>query len=415
MWMGGLIPLGYDLRDHRLTINEAEAATVRHIFRTYLEQGSVRLLKDQLAAEGVRSKRRSSARSGKQSGGSTIERGALYLILQNPVYRGEVHHQGNTYSGEHEAIIDAATWEAVQAQLAANRNEQQSGTRAENPSLLAGLVCDQQGERLVPTHASKSGRRYRYYVSKPLLIDGAKANADGLRVPAVDLERIVTDRLLSFLRDRSEVFAAIRGLVPDGTAQRQMLERASQTQAEWADSAASERRVLLRRLLSRISVHVDTVTLHVSPTRLTALLANMPEQPPSADYEGTDLILLTTPVRLMRSKQEMRMIVRSATEAAEPDPTLIRLIVKANLLREKLMQGGMQLGEVAAQEGPEQLLLHPGNAQRLSGAGHHHCHPDWAAAVDLTTFKLMADSRLPLDWDRAAQGAWVQLTHVSIN
>jgi site-specific DNA recombinase len=231
-----------------------------------------------------------------------------------------------------------------------------------------------------------------------LLIEGAKANVDGLCVPAVDPERIVTARLLSFLRNRSEVFAAIRSLAVDGNARRQMLERASRIEARWTDSAASERRVLLRRLLSRILVQADTVTLHLSPARLAALLANTSEQQSPVYQADGDPILLSTPARLMRSKQEMRMIVRSGTEAAGPDPTLIRLIFKAQLLRDKLMQGNLQLGELAARQGLSSSCF----TRLMRNA---FLAPDITAAIldgrqpaDLTTFKLMAGRRLPLDW-----------------
>src|SRR5438270_7363902 len=120
MWMGGSLPLGYDVRDRKLVINEPEAETVRHIFRRYLELGTVRLLQQRLSEEGVRSKLRRMA-DGSLRGGLPLDRGALYHILQNHVYRGEVSHKGAVYPGEHPAIIDQALWEAVQKQLAEHR------------------------------------------------------------------------------------------------------------------------------------------------------------------------------------------------------------------------------------------------------------------------------------------------------
>src|SRR5471030_2122839 len=117
MWMGGPLPLGYDLRDRKLVINQAEAATVRHIFRSYLELGSVRLLEQRLRDEGVRSKMHRKADDASR-GGKPIVRGALYLIIQNRLYRGEVSHKGAIYPGEHPAIIDQTLLDAVQKQLA---------------------------------------------------------------------------------------------------------------------------------------------------------------------------------------------------------------------------------------------------------------------------------------------------------
>src|SRR5689334_15518560 len=141
MWMGGNPPLGYDARDRKLLVNEAEAETVRHIFRRYLELGSVRLLKEELEAQGILSKARLSA-LGRTWGGNRFARGALYLMLQNRIYLGEVVHKKQHYPGEHASIVDRDLWERVQARLAANSVEREGGGRATSPSLLAGLLFD---------------------------------------------------------------------------------------------------------------------------------------------------------------------------------------------------------------------------------------------------------------------------------
>src|SRR6202035_609165 len=119
MWMGGVPPLGYGAQDHKLVMIDSEADTVRLIFRRYAELGSVRLLKDELEAQSVRSKLRTTA-SGRISGGKPFARGALYLMLQNRIYRGEIVHNQQSYLGEHKPIIDQPLWDAVQAQLASN-------------------------------------------------------------------------------------------------------------------------------------------------------------------------------------------------------------------------------------------------------------------------------------------------------
>src|SRR6202521_3626390 len=116
MWMGGNPPLGYDARDRKLLVNEAEAETVRHIFRRYAELGSVRLLKEELEAQAILSKARLSA-SGRSWGGNPFARGALYLMLQNRIYLGEIVHKKQHYAGEHAPIIDRDLWEQVQARL----------------------------------------------------------------------------------------------------------------------------------------------------------------------------------------------------------------------------------------------------------------------------------------------------------
>ena len=181
MWMGGNPPLGYDVKDKKLIVNEAEAETVRSILRQYREIESVRELRDRLAAEGVTSKRRV-RRDGSIVGGKPINRGALYHLLHNRLYRGEMVHKDKAYPGQHEAIVDEALWDEVQATLAANtKGERREGTR--QPSLLTGLVVDEQGEGLSPSHAVKKGRRYRYYVSRHLILEGKRAGRKGWRLP----------------------------------------------------------------------------------------------------------------------------------------------------------------------------------------------------------------------------------------
>jgi DNA invertase Pin-like site-specific DNA recombinase len=92
LWMGGQPALGYDVRDRKLVVNEEEAETVRLLFRRYLDLGSVRELKAALDADGLVSKRRTAA-NGEAYGGQSFSRGALYQMLQNRVYRGEIVHR----------------------------------------------------------------------------------------------------------------------------------------------------------------------------------------------------------------------------------------------------------------------------------------------------------------------------------
>jgi len=146
MWMGGMPPLGYDVKDRKLVVNDDEARTVVGIYRRYLALKSVLALKDALEDGGVRSKQRVRP-DGTDYGGQKFSRGALYLMLQNRIYRGETTHKGKSYAGQHSAIIDQPLWDKVQAVLAENRIERTSSARAKHPSLLAGLLFDEKGER----------------------------------------------------------------------------------------------------------------------------------------------------------------------------------------------------------------------------------------------------------------------------
>ncbi len=165
MWMGGNVPLGYVPDGRTLIINEAEAETVRTVFRLYLEHGNVRKVREEADRLRLTTKVRRCV-NGNMRGGQPLSRGYIYKLLSNPLYVGRIAHKGKTYDGQHPAIIDAETWDAVQAKLATNTRERRS--RAREPSPLAGKLFDETSVALTPSHAVKSGRRYRYYVSRNL-------------------------------------------------------------------------------------------------------------------------------------------------------------------------------------------------------------------------------------------------------
>ena len=176
MWMGGFAPLGYDAKDRKLVINKDEAESVRYIFRRYLELGSVYKLKAELDAKRITSKRRLSA-SGKAWGGRPIAAGALYQLLQNPIYCGRIGHKGQSYEGDARGHHRARSYgKRCSARLPSIRRERRNGTSAKEPSLLAGLIVDAEGKRLTPSHAVKGGKRYRYYVSRSLITDPGRTS-----------------------------------------------------------------------------------------------------------------------------------------------------------------------------------------------------------------------------------------------
>ena len=163
MWMGGFVPLGFDVKDRDLVVNGAEAETVRALFRLYRELGTVRRLKEEADRLGLTTKQRTQS-SGPATGGRPFTRGHLYQLLSNPIYVGEVVHKGVSYPGRHDALVARELFDAVQRQLAGNASLRRSATNAKAPSLLTGLAHDEAGDLLSPTHANKKGRRYRYYV-----------------------------------------------------------------------------------------------------------------------------------------------------------------------------------------------------------------------------------------------------------
>lgn len=197
MWMGGTLPLGYDLPapgTRILRVNAEEAKTVRHIFTRYLDLGSVQILRRELAEQGVLSKRRIT-RNGKTLGGKPINRGALFHMLRNPVYLGKICHKGVVHDGGHEAIVEEDLFDRVQRKLenqTRRHNKKTSETRfARSP--LTGKLFDASGEVMTPSFTNnRHGRSYRYYVSASLQT-GAKPPDDDMvrRLSGPDIEKAV--------------------------------------------------------------------------------------------------------------------------------------------------------------------------------------------------------------------------------
>src|SRR6516165_4427101 len=246
MWMGGVPPLGYRVQDRKLVIIDSEAELVRSIFRCYAELGSVRLLKADLEAGAIKSKSWTSV-AGRVIGGKPLSRGPLYLMLRNRTYRGEIVHKGQSHPGEHPPIIDHPLWDAVQMRLAGNTAERHSATRTDQPSLLAGMLFDTEGNRMTPSYAVKRSRRYRYYVSRPLITQDHRECSTALRIPAAEIEPLVTSRVRQWLLDPGGIYQATR--LADPSAQRWLIARAVEIGKSWTKLPATRQRAFLTALI----------------------------------------------------------------------------------------------------------------------------------------------------------------------
>ncbi len=208
MFMGGNLPLGYDLGDRRLEINPEEANRVRHIFTRYVELRSIPALAKELASDGIRSKRWVS-RNGRVHGDLPFTCGALSHLLNNRVYRGEAVHKGKAYQGEHDAIVDNDLYQAAQSVLAANRHRKATRKTRAASSPLTGKLHDSDGLPMRMTFSYGRGKlMYRYYVSESLTANGGIGRTDnqqGTRLPATRLERAVTHQLASLSKHEPEV------------------------------------------------------------------------------------------------------------------------------------------------------------------------------------------------------------------
>src|SRR5262245_5392144 len=403
MWMGGMPPLGYDVKDRRLVVNGNEARTVVEIYRRYLAFKSVRDLHDELAAAGIRSKRRVRP-DGTTYGGQKIARGALYLMLQNPIYRGEITHKGKSYPGEQPAVIDQPLWDEVQAVLAQNRIERATGARAKHPSLLGGLVFDATGERLTPTYAIKKGTRYRYYVSSSLVREAKGNRTDRWRIPAGDLEGAVVNRLRRFFADPTALLDAGDTETHSGSGKRQLIERGRQVAEELNTETPDQAKATLMALMCRISIHSDRIDIALSRGCTAALLArtsiDLAVQPQNAVPSPHDLMTLRAPARLQRVGREVRMLVEGADYQAVADPSLLRIVARAHDIQERLSQDtNLTVHDVAREERVTTayiyaLLRLPWLAPDITTAIIHGRQP-----LQLNAMTLMRRAaRLPADW-----------------
>src|SRR6266436_6303628 len=202
IWVGGNLPLGYEMKDGKIAIVEEEAELVRSIFRRYLELGSVNELVRDLRERNIRTRVKLLA-TGATRGGIPFGRGPLYYLLSNHFYIGEVKYKNEILPGEQPAILDRALFDAVRQKSLAQWSHR-TIVRNKSDHLLTGLLFDDAGHRMIPTHATKAGIRYRYYVSAPFLHGEAKTASAGSvsRVPAADIEDIVIKSMKEHLAAR---------------------------------------------------------------------------------------------------------------------------------------------------------------------------------------------------------------------
>src|SRR5258707_1966204 len=287
MWMGGWVPIGYDRKDRTLTINETEAVTVRTIFDLFLKLKNVQRVQAELARLNLTTKPYATPR-GRAVGGLSFARGHLYKILSNPLYIGEIEHRGVRYPGQHPPLVDAATWDAVQAQLASNHRENRTRTNAKSKNLLAGFICDDAGNRLVSSHATKNGKRYLYYVtSEGTGRSVAAASVPRLWLPAAMIDELVLTKLQSFLTDKAQISTLLR----ETRCRPAEIGSGLGIASKLADSLTSAVPMAqdVAHLLARVTVSPKSLKISIKRDRLLAMLTNkFVEQPQD---NGQDKIL----------------------------------------------------------------------------------------------------------------------------
>ena len=350
MWMGGLVPLGYDRKDRKLVSNPKEAELIVKIFSLYLELGCVRKLAERLDRENVRSKVWIT-QSGARLGGVGFARGALYHLLRNRLYIGEIRHRDQWYPGEHEGIVGRARWDRVQAQLNSNLKKRRNRVREQVSSLLTGLVEDEHGTRFTPSFTVRRGRRYRYYVSQLAIKNSASEGTGPMRVPAQELENRVMEKLPAFLQSDAAVFDGL-GLAEERPAiASRLVTAAKQLAARLTSMSSQDLRDLLSSFLWRITIHESKIEIKIGSRELRQRLesggkiksAIVPVKNPF-EFRRTapsDLIDLTVEAKSKRCGGEVHLVVPPSSSVSREHPKLplIKALARAHGWCEKVVQG----------------------------------------------------------------------------
>ncbi len=320
MWMGGLAPLGYDPVDRKLIPNPGEAKTVNHIYNRYLVLGSARLVKQELDQSGIHSKSRIA--NGRRYGASSFSRGALYKILANPIYIGEVAHHGVRYAGQHESIVDRAVWSKAQTLMESHRGRGAVRGRTKSLKPLAGKLFDESGRCLTPlATGSRSGRRHHYYgspVPKGLKPDLQK----DWRLPALEIERTISNATQAMLKDQSLLTAATQAFQGNIRDIPIILNAAEAVRLRLTSDQTG--RTTLAETVERVDLTAGGFKLTLALTASGTLI------PVSQSF----------PMTMKRRGVEMRITIGStAEEFNRVDPTLVKAISRAHQWAEELISG----------------------------------------------------------------------------
>ena len=267
MWMGGYVPLGYDVCNRKLVINEAEATTVRRAFEGFVEVGSATVLARELRRDGFRNKQ-----------GTLIDKGYLYRLLNNRVYRGEAMHKGTAYPGEHEAIIDARLWEQVHDILGESPRKRANNSRTQSPALLKGLIFTANGAAMTPSSTKKGSRRYSYYVSTDVLKNREIDEQVPSRLAADTVESAVVQEIRRVLRTPETTAQVIATLARDGRADINEADAIAALQGFhglWTQLFPAEQARITQLLVRRITVTAEGLVIDLRTDGIAGVMREL--------------------------------------------------------------------------------------------------------------------------------------------
>jgi AcrR family transcriptional regulator len=267
MWMGGYVPLGYDVVDRKLIANENEAAQVRRIFERFVELGAATMLARELRHERARNKQ-----------GTLIDKGYLYRLLKNRVYRGEAVHKGKAYPGEHDAIIDEALWDRAHTILQESPRKRASNTRAQTPALLKGLIFSETGAAMTPTTTKKGAKLYRYYVSMDMIRNRNTADETAPTRLAAGMveEAVVTEirRMLQTPEAVTQVLSALKTNTAD-ISEADALGALHEFDTLWTQLFPAEQAQIVQLLVRRITVTAAGLEVDIRRAGIAGVIREM--------------------------------------------------------------------------------------------------------------------------------------------
>ena len=265
MWMGGYVPLGYDVVGRKLVVNAEEAAKVRIVFERFVEVGSTTVLARELRHDGFHSKQ-----------GTLIDKGYLYRLLNNRVYRGEAVHKGKSYPGEHEAIIDARLWEQVHDIMGESPRKRANNSRTQTPALLKGLLFTATGAAMTPSSTKKGTRRYRYYVSMDLL-KNRETSDDGIprRLPADTVEAAVIAEIRRVLRTPETTAQVITTLDREDISEKDAINALQHFPKLWDQLFPGEQARIIQLLVRRVTVTAEGLVIDMRTDGIAGVMRDM--------------------------------------------------------------------------------------------------------------------------------------------
>ena len=331
IWMGGPVPLGYQVIDRKLIPVPEEAERVRTIMQRYLEVRNVPRLIEILQAEGVVTKVQHRT-SGPHRGGIPFARGSLFHLLKNPVYRGKIVHKGKVYDGEHEAIVDEDLWERVQTHLAAKAPPRKRPTNEPQHAMLRGLITDPHGRPMVPTYGSSKVKRYAYYETRKDL--ARPGDPPGIRFQRGHFEQHLIGHLEELLGDE-HALRRLSGIEEAGTL-RTMFATAHLLAVDLREIGKVE--TALRSLVAAITIRADGMEIILKPGAL------------SIEAEANWAWTLPLPTR--RPFREARIRIDSSTNEASSSNDLLALVADAMVAQRLVLASPeLSLAQLAKREG----------------------------------------------------------------